>query len=127
MAPTTKMLSKEDGLAFGKIMAQIAESRISEQDRSALSSLLGMQVDDQFFFLKKQLCIKCGKELSFFDVVKTAIDNKTHSIDFFNHLLSGDTFVVRVGSDDKRVSCSSCGTQQPLEIIYACPIYAMWT
>lgn len=125
--PNAVSLSAQDGKLLFRVVSQIAESRISESDLEKLSELVGVELRRDFYLVAKSPCSNCGKELSFYDMVKTAIDQGTHTKEFFEKLFhSSETIVRRMSDSDKRVTCSQCATSNILSSGYFCMTYIMW-
>lgn len=120
-----QIFSKEYGKITVEVLSRVAQSKMSAADRQKLSDLVGIQVADDFYFQKKQVCPSCQKELSFYDVVKTAIDQGIHDKAFFQNLFAGNQFIVRSEAEDKQITCSKCSAVTMLDGFYTCMVYLM--
>ena len=124
--PKTVEIPKGDGAKLIEVFGKIADSKMPNADRERLSKLLGFDLDDDFYMMEENRCQNCGKEISFYDLVKSAMDDGTHSAKFFIDLLTSDTTIIRKEGSEKIIACSACGHKQIVLGGYACSIYAMW-
>lgn len=63
---------------------------------------------DEEYYVNDSTCTACGKKITFFDFVKTAIDESAHSKSFLLHSLVGNDFGFQKPST---IKCSSCGAE----------------
>ena len=59
-------------------------------------------------YLEKKVCLHCGRLLTMYDFVLTALVDEGHTKSFILHTLIGDKYVV---NDTKIVRCSACGVK----------------
>lgn len=71
------------------------------------------------FYVGEKTC-KCGRKLTFFDFVDTAIKESSHTKSFLVHALLGNQFGFQT---PRNVNCSECGEIHP-QSYYRTPNYS---
>ena len=66
-------------------------------------------------------CVCCGRDLTMYDFVFTALVDANHPKSFVYQILAGDKRVIQ---SPRRVRCSSCGTVTSQTAQYFCKAYA---
>jgi len=69
---------------------------------------------DQSFYINNYVCT-CGRKLTFFDVVRSAVVDGHHSKSFVAHTLLGNKYIL---NPPRKASCSNCATPTDLSCTY---------
>lgn len=104
-------LTKAEFDARKSSLADRSDASLTNQgDVSRIENLLDLKKDilsGQKFYVTKAEC-ECGRSISFYDVIFTAMVEQIHSPSFLAHMLTGSKYFVNKA---RPVRCSDCGVR----------------
>jgi hypothetical protein len=68
----------------------------------------------QSFYVDKHVC-QCGRLLTFFDLVRSAVVDGHHSKSFVAHTLVGNKYII---NPPRKTSCSNCAAPSERSCVY---------
>ena len=68
------------------------------------------------FAASVERCDSCGRNLNFYDFVKTAFDSGTHSKEYMVNFFLGSKAMEK--QMNTSITCCSCGKSHPVEVMY---------
>ena len=100
-------------------LAQLPDATMSDEaDVARIERILDLKegtLKGHVLHVQRQHCSACQRQLTFFDVVHTALVDAGHPKSFVVHTLLGSKYLV---DKPRLVRCSACGVISPLPIWY---------
>lgn len=113
--PVSKEKAVEVMMKFHEPTPGFALFATPDEDMAKVEDLLGLEPSSLGTYYVKtderhQYC-KCGRRGNFYDVVKTAVDGKTHGATFLRDVLTGKYGSIVNTNSHQRCDCAGCGTE----------------
>ena len=122
---TAQITTRVSEAEYRKFLSSVDLSHDTKSDAidiEKIEDLLALRrgtLEGEAYYVNSVRC-KCGKDLTFFDFVSTAVGDDTHSKAFMTHALLGNQYGFQT---PRTVTCSSCGESHP-NSVYKTPSYS---